>query len=262
MSLFYPDNDKREARIKQLVGDVHEYLDDARTAFQQFESLSAAATAKIQAIYSKAGLAPPTVTTLEIASVSDTLNKTQSVSKGVDMAELLINVGAAGAPLIFAPAATVELADAGLVTAEAAGAALGTSLGAEITAGGMFGGIVGILVAGVVAGGLSIILSATSGASNANELRGGIAKAKILRENACLSALRSAAMVDIVKAVAASCDSILAGLQGAQQAQVIEAMIRKDIQPAVDTLKAIDHKKAIMALYKRDVARQSWMQEG
>lgn len=261
MPTLYPDNQNRETRLHQLYSDAQGFLSDAKGDYQTFVTLNASVNRNLAAVYSKAGLASPQVTTVEIVNAGKAANTANDIVSDIDMADIVIDLGASAAPVAFAPAATLYLVDTGAITAETAGTVLATTLGTDITVGTLFGGIVGALVVGVVAGGLSLAINAVEGSEIRDELRTGIRKMKGLRLAAATSKYQCATFVVMMTSVETTCKTLQSS-NIPMTDTIIRNLIAKDAEPATKALATFTRKFVLGNLYDLDIGRKSWINEG
>jgi hypothetical protein len=261
MSIFFPDNDNRRARLIELSSDTQDFLNDAKNAYQEFTTLNTEVNAKIVAVYQKAGLTPPTVSSIDILQAQKPIYDISTGDTIVEVSNILLDVGGIVATMsYFAPAATTFLVEAGALEAETASAVLFSVLGAEVTVGALAGGIVGGLVVGVVVVGIGFAIDAFEGFELRDELRKGIYEVDQLRASTKFALDKSKTLVDFLQSVKTTCDSLLAASIELTDA-IITNLIQKNAIPALKAMELVSKDTVISELSLLDQSRNSWTNE-
>lgn len=261
MSFFYPDNDHRNARLVELGGDCQLFLSDAKAAYARFRQLIVQVNTKIAEVYRSAGLKPPGVTAIDILKAGGAVTSISTAETAVDVTNILVGItGTVAAVTYVAPAMTIALVDAGLMTAETGGTVLVTVLGTELTVGALAGGIIGGLIVGVVVVGVGLVIEAIEGAVLRDHLRKGISDTDEIRARLKLAADKSTALLGYLQAVMTTLDTLQqAGIPLTDA--VIRNLIQKDSIPAIRALESVTRDTVISELQARDASRGSWTNE-
>lgn len=261
MSLFYPDNDKRHARLVEIATDCRLTLATAKDDFAHFKNLSASVNKKLAAIYAQAGLTAPQTTAVDVLHDQKVLHGIATDQSVTDLAKIVVDaLGGLSTVTVFAPAATTALVEAGAITEEAAGAVMFTVVGAEVTAGAMAGGLIAGLAVGAVVAAIGLALDAIEGAEERDELRQGIHRMFATRIKLTYAKERGAILCDTLQSVADACDGFAtAGIDLTDEN--IEAMVRKAVVPDLSRLYKVDMASITRDLATHDKGRGSWTGE-
>jgi hypothetical protein len=261
MSIFFPDNDNRRNRLIELSSDSQSFLSDAKNSYKEFTDLNAEVNAKIVAVYNKAGLTPPPVSNLDILQAQKSVYDIQTGDTVVEVSNIVLGIGGLVATIsYFAPAATALLVDAGVLGAETASAVLFSVLGAEVTVGALAGGIIGGLVVGIIVVGIGLAIDAFEGYELRDELRKGIYHADQIRATIKFSLDKSKTLVDFLKSVKTTCDSLLQSSIPLTD-QIIQNLIEKNAIPALKAIDSITKESVLSELQDLDRSRNSWTNE-
>jgi len=77
-----------------------------------------------------------------------------------------------------------------------------------------------------------------------------------------LVALHTQAMVKMVEAVARACDAVLPALDGTQAKTVVDNMIKSKVAPEIAAMATIKRKVAVLEMYKLNMPRGLWTEDG
>lgn len=253
-------NPKRIARLQQLTTDTHSILKDGRDAYAAFLIANQELNTKIAAVYAKANLSPPTLSDQDVLSGTNIGKTVAEDQQRVKVATVVIDMVGTTAMIEMAPAATLYLLDAGLLTEEVAGTAIASMFGFELTVGTAVGGVIGLVVVGIVGGAITAGVSALSHHADVIKLRGGIASMKQMRLQACLSREKLQTVVQVMEDCKVACDEIseFIGLDDMS----IQNLIRSKAKPSLKKLASINRNTAIAELYQLDINCKAWMQDG
>ena len=258
MSIFFPANKKRKARLLELSTDTHNFLHHAKTDYEQFKSLNTQINEKITQVYKKAGLTPPPTKTIDILKAAGATHEIETADTAVEITDILVDVAGLAATIQYlAPGATSLLVETGAMEAETAATVLGTVLGTEITAGTLAGGLLGGLLAGVVIVGIGLAIDAIEGAILRDKLRDGIHKMDQIRASTKLSLDKAEKLVSVLKSVKRTLDSLISSDIPLSD-QLLRNLITKDAKPAIDAVNAITISTVRVELNKLDHSRNSW----
>jgi hypothetical protein len=261
MSIFFPDNDKRHDRLIQLGADTQGFLTQAKTHYQEFRSLLTQANGRIAAVYQRAGLQAPTMSTVDVLGTQKTLHDIDTDETIVEVSNLIVSVASVVATFAyFAPAATAALVEVGALSAETASAVLLSALGAEVTVGALVGGIVGGLVVGIVAVGIGLAIDVIEGAVERDHLRDGIYHTCQLRASMKLALDKSQLLVDMLRSVLTTCDSLLSSGIPLNDT-IISNLVTKNAEPALRKIEAVTKDSVLAELRVLDQSRDAWTNE-
>ena len=259
---MFDDNPNREARLRELTSDTQSILAESKTSYADFLSVNQKLNTKLAQVFAQANLQPPALSDTDVLAGTALADDVDTTSAHVQFADIVVDVAGAAALTELAPAATLFLVDAEVLSAETAGTAIAATLGVDITAGSLVGGIVGAVVVGGVSAVVTSALAVFTGDNQRIALKGGIATMRQYRERAALSRDRLRAVVEVENACVAACDAMLLLDDPDLKEAGIENLIRKQAQPALQKLAAIRRKSVVAELYRLDVGRGSWMREG
>lgn len=261
MSIFFPDNKKRQSRLLELSSDSQVFLHEAKNDYARFKELTTQVNAKIAQVYEKSGLTPPGSTSLNILEIAGVAQSVATADTVVEVTDILLDVGGLVATTAYlAPAATSLLVETGVMEAETAAVVMGSVLGTEITIGALAGGLVGGLIAGVVVVGIGLAIDAIEGAILRDKLRHGIHKLDQVRATLKLSLDRAGKVVEVLESVKRTLDGLLASNVPLTD-QVIRNLLVKDAKPAIAAINAITMSTVRVELNKLDHSRRSWTVE-
>lgn len=253
-------NPNRIARLKELTVDCQGIINESKTLYTSFLADVASLDQKLQAVYAHANLQPPKNASYTILQGNSVFNKVADDQKEVHVATIVIDMVGAASMSELAPAATACLVDAGILTEAEASVGIMSVLGTDITVGGAVGGILGALAAALVGGAVATSVSVFSHQSDHRALTGGIVATKRTRLRAEISRQRLHCIQDVVEATSSTCDTLMS--MDLLDDASIQALIKKDAQPAVKRLNKTGKKSGIRELYTLDIGRNSWMQDG
>ena len=259
MSLFFPDNDVRQARLSELATDLGGFLQDSKNEYKCFTTVIAQLNVQVAALYRDAGLTPPGEGDLDIAGMAN-ISLPAGAAVVIKVSEGILDITAfAITSRYVAPGLVSRLMASGLISEEAAAATFVTAWGGEFSLGIMFASLATVLVAGVIITGIGLAFNLFEGASLRDELRHGISKACQVRADVYLNLLRSQKLVLGMQAVRFSMEGF------AQQGLLTQALIRQFIEssvlPVIAEVEGITIQNAISNLASRDSSRKSWTNE-
>jgi len=261
MPIFFPDNDKRRARLVELSADAQGFLTEAKTTYKQFLALNTQVNARIAAVYQKAGLARPSVSPIDILRAQKSVYDIATADTIVEVSNIVLGIGGLAATMIyFAPAATSWLVEAGVLEAETASAVLFSALGTEATVGALAGGIAGGLVTGAVVLGIGLAIDAIEGGLLRDELRAGIRDTDPIRASTRYSLDKSRTAMELLQSVQTTCDTLLHSSIPLTD-EIIQTLIEKDAVPALRNIESITRATVIAELRSLDDSRHSWTNE-
>lgn len=261
MSIFFPDNEKRKARLVELSTDTQTFLHQVKDKYAEFKVLNSEINHKITQLYEQAGLKPPETTQFDILKARGAVHDMESADTAVDITNILVDVAGFLVTIQFlAPGVTALLVDSGLMAAETAATILGTVLGVEITIGSLAGGLIaGIIVAAVVIG-IGLAIDAIEGAILRNKLREGIHQMDQLRASLKMSLDKAVIFVDSMAGIKRTLDTFHAtGVTVTDK--VIQNLIQKTVEPAIAQANTVTLSSVIRELSAKDHARGSWTVE-
>ncbi|WP_019419517.1 hypothetical protein [Paenibacillus sp. OSY-SE] len=267
MGIFFPYNDKRKVRLLELSTDTEHFFYDATADYQDFKKLCEVVNKQIVAVYNEAGLKAPDIKQVDVIKQTGITNDIDSKDTSVEIAEILLDIASfAGTIKYFAPAATKLLVRSGLMAEETAAKVLASFtvpfLGKEVelTAGGVAGNLLGGILGGIAVGSIELGIDAIEGAIAKNKLRDGLHTLYPVRTSMRLSLDKSKGLLDSMRSVKTTLDAITgAGLPLTDA--VIQKLINKDVQPAVEADKNITNASVTVELNNFDLSRTSWTAE-
>src|SRR5512145_3230468 len=101
MSIFFPDNDLRQARLVELSADAQYSLQLAKAGFAEFKTLAATINQAIALLYQRSGLSPPATTNLDILRASGAAGMVGGADAVVEIANVVLGVGAFAASVAW-----------------------------------------------------------------------------------------------------------------------------------------------------------------
>lgn len=265
MPIFFPDNDKRKSRVIELGSDAQNYLFQAQSDYEQFETLLTTINNQIANTYEEAGLTAPPVTSVDIFKAADV--DTGGIDKTVDVIKIIADIaGFVGTVKYLAPGATRALVATGVMAEDTAARVLAeftiplVDREVTITVGDVAGSIIGGIVGGVAIVGVDLAIDAIEGSIARDKLRKGINTVFPLRAGTRLSQLKARTLLDSLTAVRTTLDAI-AGAGIPLTDELIQNLIKKDVQPSVDKSNAITADSVKQQLKASDQAANYWTNE-
>jgi hypothetical protein len=265
MSVTFPDNDNREARIRELAVQMQDDLHDAMSDYKAFQDLLSRTNPKIASVYKEAGLQPPATTSLDIIKLQDP--NVNSPSASVTIIKILVDIaGFAGTLKYLAPGAARFLVAAGALEAETASRVLleftvpVLDREVSLTAGDIAGGVLGGIVGGAVIAGLDLGIDAIEGRIARDKMQTAIHQLVPLRLSTRVTRLRAATLLRSIDAVQATMDA-LAGAGEPLADQVLTNLITRVAQPAVNAEQEITKETVAAQLATLDRDSNSWTNE-
>ena len=265
MSLAFPDNDNRAARIRELSVQMQNDLFDAENDYKTFQAMLKATNPCIAAVYNEAGLAPPSTTTLDILKLQGAA--VDDASAPIEIAKIIVDIaGFAGTLKYLAPGAARFLVSVNALSAETAARVLleftVPLVGREvtITAGDVAGGLLGGIVGGAAIAGIDLGIDAIEGAIARDKMRTALHQLVPLRLSTRVARERAATLVLSIKAVQTTMDALQgAGLQLTDT--IMQNLITKDVEPAITVEKSITSDTVAAELATLDRNSGSWTNE-
>jgi hypothetical protein len=266
MTITYPDNPKRETRVRELATTIQNDLFEARRDFLEFKALCATANAKIAEAYAEAGLTAPEVSDHEVAELEGVTDPTHTTV--VSVVKVVFDAAGMTASLIFfVPGVTQLLVKTGVMTAEDAASTLiklpFTILGRElsITAGEFVSGILVSVAAGVAIAGIDIGIDAIEGAHACSQLRDAIHALHPMRLATRISVERSRLMLRSVRSVVDTMTAITGATGNPLSEKQLNNLINSSVRPAVEEAKKITPENVAASLADYDTTNKSWTKE-
>jgi hypothetical protein len=258
MSIFYPDNDKRQQRLSQLSTDASDYLAQSQATYQSFVDIISRINARIAEAYRTAGMTPPGEFELDILAaanvpVSGVINKIRIATPILDV------VGFVLMTRYLAPGMLSRLVATGVVSEELAAATFVTAWGGEVAVGVLISGVAVAIVAGVVIAAIGLAIDLFEGSELRSELRRGIIKLCAIRAEIFLHFLRSGKLVDSMRAAERALEGLAA--EGRLTPTAVDNMIRNFVEPAVHNVEGIVMATALYDLAQMDADRDAWTAE-
>ncbi|MHC2241657.1 hypothetical protein [Bradyrhizobium elkanii] len=265
MSLTFPDNDNRAARIRELAVQTQDDLHDAESDYKTFQAMVKATNPKIAAVYQGAGLTAPATTSIDILKLQN--QAVDGASAPVEIVKILVDIaGFAGTLKYLAPGATRFLVSAGAMSAETAARVLVEFtipvIGREvsITAGDIAGGILGGIVGGIAIAGIDIGIDGIEGRIARDKMQSAIHQLFPIRLSTRVVRERASKLVLSIQSVQTTMDAITdAGLPLTDK--ILQNLITKDVQPAILSEQQITPETVAAELAKLDRDSNSWTNE-
>jgi hypothetical protein len=258
MSIFFPDNDNRQARLAELTTDAGDYLQKAQAEYKNFADTIELINARIAALYQKIGATPPAQKEADILGAAN-VPMTAVIDK-IKIAEPIIDVaGFMVTARYLAPGLVSRLMASGVISEELAASTFVLTWGGEVSVGLLITGAATALVAGAVIAAIGLAVDLFEGAVLRDELQRGISKMCQIRGDIVLNWLRS-------KQLASDLGSLRIALDALQQEGVLtEAMIttliHTHVMPSIEAIEAINMDSARAELASLDQQRGSWTNE-
>ncbi|WDH83257.1 hypothetical protein [Paenibacillus urinalis] len=261
MSIFFPDNDKRQARLIELSSDTQNFLNQLKNNYAEFTLLNQEINAKIADLYTQHGLTVPDVTSFDILQASGAAHDVSTGDTAVGITNILVDVASFLITVQYlAPGVTAVLVDSGIMAAETAATVLGSVLGVEIAVGTLAGGLIAGVIAAVVVVGIGLAIDAIEGAILRSKLRHGIHQMDQVRASLKLSLDKAIIVVESMKSIQRALDSL-------QQSNieisdvVVRNIVQKTVEPALAQADAVTLQNVIAELKLLDQQRGSWTSE-
>ncbi|MBD0254429.1 MAG: hypothetical protein ICV83_01820 [Cytophagales bacterium] len=288
MSLFYPDNDKREKRVLELASDTQKYFSWAETDYNRFAVLLEDVNSQIARIYREAGWQDPPVVRVEIFKLPDeeveipvgevdlpTMENEDyflPATKTLDVTKMITDVpGFAEAMRYLNLGATKSMVRAGMIPPETAREVLirmhGQSFGQELTFTGEGDNgmgaadiVAGMVLVGFAFGGVVLGVDALDGARARNKLRNAIDEVFQMRAEAKFYREKAVALLPSLETIQ-SYLSVIAGFGLPNPDGVITEIVTKQISLSVAKERAVTPNTVNADLLKMDQERNSWSNE-
>ncbi|WLA45094.1 hypothetical protein QIH80_24555 [Bradyrhizobium elkanii] len=260
MSVFFPDNGKRQVRMSELATDAGHYLQLAQQEYTTFTTVIAELNAQIAALYRQAGVAAPAESNLDILAAADIAVPGAAGTAVIKVSESILGVTAFSVTTRYlAPGVLSRIVATGALSEEAVAATFVTAWGGELTVGVLITGIATAVVAGLIITAIGLAFDLFEGASLRDELRHGIAKLCQIRADICLNWLRAKKLVDGMQSVRNSLLNL--AQQGLLTPAAIENAIQRDVLPVVAEVEGMSMADAQAELSGLDRERGAWTNE-
>ncbi|MCM3782535.1 hypothetical protein M3231_06090 [Neobacillus mesonae] len=261
MSIFYPDNEKRKARLIELSADTQTFLYQLKGKYAEFKELSEEINKKIAIMYTQQGLTPPEITSFDILKASGAVQEAETGDTAIGITNILVDVaGFLVSVQYLAPGVTAFLVDSGVMAAETAATVLGSVLGVEVVVGSLAGGLIAGVIAAVVVIGIGLAIDAIEGAVLRSKLRHGIHQMDQLRASLKLSLDKAVIIVDSMNSIKRTMDALQGSGVPVTDA-VIRNIVQKTVGPSLEKASSVSLPSVITELNQLDHNRGSWTAE-
>jgi hypothetical protein len=249
MSIFFPDNEKRRARLIQLTTDTSAFLCESAELYRDFQRVLGELDEHIATAYRAAGLTPPGMSEVDVLAAARV--PIDDKSAVISISKIVADVGVFVGSLAF-------LAPGALASGAVAGEAAATGLLAIFGMGaatGLAATLVPMLIAGVVAVSIGLVIDAIEGWELRNELRHGIASMAPMRVRSHDYLLRARVVVKSMTALRDSWQALAdSGSLTEQAVAKLTATAAEDLSTGLAAVPTDD-------LAQLDRSRQSWVDE-